>query len=706
MPSNHATLADEAGSFPDWLELCNTGKEEACLVGCSLRCGGDTWPLPPVTLEAGEYLVIFCDGKNEGLHSSFSISADGEELKLLDPERNLLDGFPATPAEEDRSLGRDETGAVVPLPFATPGYANTEEGYATLQHARTLQQDELLIHEVSSTEDWVELLNPTDRTLCLADYALSDKEKDRLLCPLPDREIAPGELVLLTEVPALNAAKDELYLTRRDGLLCDYCLLRDLPIGCSYGRDEAKGFCYFETSTPGCTNAPGVRFLGETPVLLGSDGLFDGSEEVLCVLSGPGDIRYTVDGSEPTPSSWPYIGPMLVPSTCVIRAASFQEDHLRSEVLSLTYLVGEEHTLPVVSLVCEDFERVYNHPETELELPADVMLYDGEKRVQAGCGVKLHGATSRFAQEKKSLKLNFRNRYGGELSYDLFGNGISSYASVLLRSGQEGHGSSYMRDALMHDCALALFPDLPAQDHRYAALYINGRYWGLYNLREAHSEEQFAARYGVSAVQWREKWPTDSVAEEVFQFAMSHDLSDPAAYEEVAAHICLESVIAWLILQDYSGNFDFNSPNMRFYWAEEKLWYALVDLDLGLYQYGSLPALTDRGYYAYNRLAGALLKNVDFREALCRAFNAALCGELSDEKMLERIDCFADEIRPEITREKARWGGKPADWEAMVQELRDRITYGKGYAATVVKNLVTTKAIPSTEAKVYFPTFN
>ena len=115
MPSNHATLADEAGCFPDWLELCNTGREEALLTGCSLRCGGDTWPLPPVALEAGGYLVIFCDGKNEGLHSSFSISADGEELKLLDPERNLLDSFPAVPAEEDRSLGRDETGAVVPL---------------------------------------------------------------------------------------------------------------------------------------------------------------------------------------------------------------------------------------------------------------------------------------------------------------------------------------------------------------------------------------------------------------------------------------------------------------------------------------------------------------------------------------------------------------------------------------------------------------
>ena len=204
---------------------------------------------------------------------------------------------------------------------------------------------------------------------------------------------------------------------------------------------------------------------------------------------------------------------------------------------------------------------------------------------------------------------------------------------------------------------------------------------------------------------WHEKWPDDSPAEEIFQYAMSHDLSDPEAYAHVAAHLNTDSVIAWLILQYYSGNFDFNAPNMRFYWAEDRLWYALVDLDLSLFQYGSLPALTDRGYYAYNRLAGALMENDGFREAFCRRFHKALCGPLSDEKMLERIDRFAGEIRPEIRQEKTRWGGSTADWEKLVQSIRDRITYGKGYAATVVRNLVSTKAIHNAEAKEYFPNF-
>ena len=722
MASNKATVADEEGFFPDWLELWNSGGQARTLDGWRIRCGHDSWQLPLMTLGAGEYRVVFCDGKDfvrQGrMHSNFSISAAGEEISLWSPDGQCMDLFPATTAQEDRSLWRDEAGGFTAGLFATPGYENSEEGSAAMQKAASARTGDLLINEAMPSEetDWVEVLNPTDRTLNLGDYALSDKEKDRLFCRLPDREIAPGEVVLLSgELSfALNAGQDELYLSRKDGLLCDFCLLRDIPSGCSFGRDREKGFCYFEEPTPGAANASGVLFAGVRPVLVGRDGLFGNDEELVAVLSGPGTIRFTVDGSEPTESSFEYIGPMAVTSTCVIRAASFQEDHLRSEVLSLTYLVGEEHSLPVVSLVCDDdamFGKsggVYYSPDLDLEIPGTVMFYDGDEGFRIDCGVKLHGATSKYVQQKKSLKLTFRNRYEGPLRYDLFGNGVTEFSSVLLRNAQEGRSSSYMRDALMHDCAIECFPELPAQDHRYAALYINGRYWGLYNLREAHSEEHFAAHYGVSAqavTHWHEKWPQDSPAEELFQYALSHDLSDPEAYDHVAAHLNTDSVIAWLILQYYSGNFDFNSPNMRFYWSEDRLWYVLVDLDLGLFQYGSLPALTDRGYYAYNRLAGALMENDGFREEFCRCFNDALCGPLSDDRMLERIDRFAEEIRPEIEQEKTRWGGRIADWESLVQGIRDRITYGKGYAATTVRNLVSTKAIHNTEAKEYFPNF-
>ena len=441
----------------------------------------------------------------------------------------------------------------------------------------------------------------------------------------------------------------------------------------------------------------------------------DGEEEVIVTLAGKGTIRFTLDGSEPDASSMKYPGPMRVVSTCVLRAACFQEDHCRSDVLSLSYFINEGHRLPVVSLVCDSDQMfaepggVYNSPNKNLEIPGTVMFYGDEGSFRIDCGVKLHGATSRVVQQKKSLKLCFRDRYEGALRYDLFENGVSTFSSLLLRSGQEGKNSSYMRDALMHDAVAACFPALSVQDHRYTALYINGVYWGIYNLREAHSEEHYANHYGLdvrTVTHWHEKWNNDTMMEELYQFALSHDLSKEENYDYVAKHIDTDSVIAWLVVQDYSGNIDFNSPNMRFYWTEEdqKLHYALVDLDLGLFTEGNLTSLTYRGYYAYCKLAGALMKNAEFRKEFCIQLNKALTGELSDEAMLERIDRFADEIRPEIGKEKERWGGKTADWERLVDDIRGFITKNNGHASNMVKLMVTNGGLHTDEAREYLPT--
>lgn len=739
MASNEATLSDSKGCFADWLELYNSGDTSENLEGYCLRCGSESWSLPAVTLEADSYLVIFCDGAdqtvNTDLHSSFSISAAGEAIRLTGRNGETLDVFPATEMARDCSAWRDEAGNVHVSSWPTPGFENTEAGYVAFQCSRRSQPDSIVLSEAMVRNDsiaplegqyydWIEFYNPTDHFLNLGDYCISDREKDRMRHMLPDRDLAPGAYALLYcdsdlegQIPFnLNAEREAFYLSRRDGTLCDYALLRDIPYGCSFGRAADGSFVYFETPTPGSENRKGVHFTGEEPELLGQDGIFDGMTDVIAVLSGKGTIRYTVDGSEPKESSYEYIGPMRVPSTCVIRAASFQEDHLRSEILSLSYLIGEGHSLPVVSLVCDSNQLfakqggLYYSPDLELEIPAAVMFYEEDGQFRSDCGLKLHGATSRYVQEKKSLKLTFQNRYDGELSYELFKNGVEHFSSILLRSGQEGRSSSYMRDALMHELAEECFPELPSQAHRYTALYINGRYWGLYNLREAHSEEHYANHYGYNVdtvTQWREKWDKNGLFEEVYLYAMNHDLTYRDDYEYVASHLNIDSVIGWLILQDYSGNFDFNSPNMRFYWSEEdqKLCYALVDLDLGMFKAGSLPALTYRGYYDYNKLAGALMKNAEFRSRFCMQLNEALKGPMSDEAVLARINRIADEIRPEIAREKARWGGRPADWEKLIEDIRAYVTVNRGRARNMVRLMVLDGALKTAEAKEYLPEF-
>ena len=745
MSSNKSTLADLEGNFGDWIELHYTGSTAIELEGYTLHCGKDKWVFPACSMEPGAYRIVFCDRGNraegEELHTSFAVSALGERLRLFGPNGTLKDTFPLTELEEDCSAVRDPaSGEAVVTRWPTPGYENSEEGYEAFQRALAAGRTDLVISEVmvsgeenaspdGKNGDWVELYNPTDRELNLGEYSLSDQGKNRKRARLPDRTLAPGRTAVLFctdeagtegDLPfGLNAQKEELYLSRSDGRLCDYACLRDIPRGCSYGRSGEEGWFYFRSPTPGRENGPGARFTGETPKLIGEDGIFNGVETVTAELSGKGTIRYTTDGSEPNESSREYTEPIVIDSTCAIRAASFRENHIRSEVLSLSYIINEEHSLPVVSLVC-DPERmfaepggVYTTPQEEIEIPAAVMIYGigGEKKnLWTDCGVRLHGATSKFVQEKKSLKLCFRGRYGGPLQGDLFGNGVTSFASILLRTAQEGDSSSYMRDALMHDAAKECFPELPIQDHRYVVLYINGQYWGLYNLREAHSEEHFATHSGIppeTVSQWKEKWPADSKAEEIYRFALSNRLSEQENYERVAETFDIDSIIAWLIIQDYSGNIDFNAPNMRFYWSEEdrKLHYALADLDLGFFTPGNLPNLTTRGYYAYNRLAGALWKNEGFREAFCTKLNEALSGPLSDEMMLARIDRFADEIRPEIAREKARWGGRTADWEYLIDCLRSFVTGKHGQARDMVRLLRSSGALSRAETEQYLADF-
>jgi len=94
MASNGATLADEDGDFPDWIELHNRGTVAVDLGGWFLTDNADDpdkWRFPAVTLDPGGFVLVFASGKNRAvagapLHASFSLSAEGEYLGLLEPD--------------------------------------------------------------------------------------------------------------------------------------------------------------------------------------------------------------------------------------------------------------------------------------------------------------------------------------------------------------------------------------------------------------------------------------------------------------------------------------------------------------------------------------------------------------------------------------------------------------------------------------------
>ncbi|MBO5556785.1 MAG: CotH kinase family protein, partial [Oscillospiraceae bacterium] len=546
-----------------------------------LRCGDREMALAEETLAPGAYRLILC-----GEGSALRLPKSGGELMLLDAQGRCTDRLRYPAMEADISACRTDSGDAELTTWASPGYVNSEEGYSAFQASLTAP-DGLRINEVMVYNDryipqngqyfdWVEIINPTDQIIQASDYYLSDKGKERLLYQLPSRRMRPGErmLILCTEESegvtgyrapfGLSSGGETLYLSRSDEMLQDYVNLHDIPLGCSYGRvDGLGGFCYMSEPTPGKANKQGYRLIAAQPTLLGEDGVFQDVESVTVTLQGEGTIHYTLDGSTPTESSPVYEGPFPVRETTAVRAVCLVPGRLSSPVLNLSYILNEEHTLPIVSLVADKadlFGRtgLYDHPNEDWERPATVAYYGSDGSFRLDCGVKLHGATSKITQAKKSLKLNFRDRYAGELSYDLFQNGVTLFSSIVLRAAQESSQSTYIHDTLMHELAEECFPELPAQDHKYAVLYINGQYWGIYNIREAHSEAHYARHYGYaidSVSHWKKIWGHHTQAEEVCNFILNNDMRIPENYAFACQHINLDSVIGWSILQAYCSNF-------------------------------------------------------------------------------------------------------------------------------------------------------
>ena len=185
----------------------------------------------------------------------------------------------------------------------------------------------------------------------------------------------------------------------------------------------------------------------------------------------------------------------------------------------------------------------------------------------------------------------------------------------------------------------------------------------------------------------------------------------------------MDSVIGWTILQAWCSNHDCNPPNMRYYYSTEdnKLSYALVDLDLGMFEYDlfDVPlhgSIVDgsRYSYAFNDLARKLMENKQYQLRMAEQLSAALKGPMSDENVVALIDDLADQLRPEIQRDRERWakGGGEGDtvefWEhgfQMVDYLRNYVTRKDGRAMQLLKSFLSHSNLTSEEKEKYFGDF-
>jgi hypothetical protein len=131
MAANSTAIYDpDNNESADWIELYNDSTADIDLSGCYLTdnlSNSDKWILPQGSIIQGKsFLLIWADATNQGMHTSFKLSSDGEELGLYDTSLNLVDGFIYQYQETDISYGRQSDGDTIWSWFlqSSPGYSN------------------------------------------------------------------------------------------------------------------------------------------------------------------------------------------------------------------------------------------------------------------------------------------------------------------------------------------------------------------------------------------------------------------------------------------------------------------------------------------------------------------------------------------------------------------------------------------------------
>jgi gliding motility-associated-like protein len=587
-------------------------------------------------------------------------------------------------------------------------------------------------------EDWVELYNAGASDVDLGGWWMSNRSGNPLKWQVPEGVTIPagGRQVIIcskrnevvgTWVHAsfnLNQTEeDHVMLSNGAGDLVDDFELtpgRRTQMGHSRGRttDGANTWNLFTLPTPGAANAGAAVDYPTPPTLTPEAGFYTGPQSVTMSTTS-GVIRYTLDGSEPTATSPLYSGPVNVNTTTVVRARAFgaAAGDPVSFTTTSTYFVNAPHTVSVISASGDQLDELLAgdgsiQPFGNLEYFAA----DGALLGEAVGEFNEHGQDS-WAYDQRGFDYIARDQtgYNDAIRHPIFRTKErEKYQRLIIKAaagdnynfgpGQPAH----IRDAYVQ--ALSQTGNLRLDERSYepAVVYINGQYWGVYDVREKVDDHDYTRFYydqdefNLQMLKtWGGTWSEYGGAQAqadwdaLRNFIQSNNMGDPTAFATVDAQFNWKSLVDYFCLNSYTVCADWLNWNTG-WWrgldpnGEHKKWgYILWDMDATFGHYTNFTGIPDQSATADPCDAEQLpdpggqghtviLEKLITENQMVHDYYVNRYIDLGNtlfscDHMLPFLDSLVNLITPEMPGQIARWGGSMAQWQSNVQVLRDFI---------------------------------
>ncbi len=640
---NKACLVDSYGKYSDWIELYNAGNSAIDLSGYGLSDKVDEpmqWTFPSgTTIEAGERKIVFASKQastTTELHTGFALSKNGETLVLSNPQGEIIQQVEVPTLAEDSTYGRTPDGSsTFEIMTATPNAANevvtsaptfsAESGFYGTDFSLSLSSSDTIYYTIDGSDP------TTSETTQIYSAAIT----------VQDRTNQPNLYSVYAEDS--NSAQSISLGTgyKKPTFLVDKAtVVRAVSKSKSGVFSEVIDKTYFVTSG----DLAKYKDLTVVSLVTNPDNLFDPETGIYVTGNKYLDWKNSSD-YDPNKSVW-------------------------------------------------DTDNITNYYSRgrEWEREATVTIFEkGENVVSQNMGIRIKGASTRNGAQK-SFNLYARSDYGASKleyplipdNYDIDGNLIDKYDSVSLRSVsseerlRDGFAQGLVRDR----------ENITTQNMKQCVVFLNGEYWGLYEITEKFSDYFIESNYGIEKQdvamikngELEEGEQTEF--DKLYAFAKEYaakDLTNPVNYQAVCDYIDVDSMIEHYAAGLYLGTYDWPNYNYGIWrntgaeiqgnpYSDGKWRFISFDYDYTMGKtYGSYGGVQGYEYDNFNHMASNngfptnlfinLLDNEEFRNKFVSVYCDYANEILTEEKAGERADYYSQNYTECLAYTQLRWWG-------------------------------------------------
>jgi hypothetical protein len=289
-----------------------------------------------------------------------------------------------------------------------------------------------------------------------------------------------------------------------------------LNVNCGPGYDISVGHFLdgsgtlkrFSSPTPGVSNNNSIPSDGyaAAPVFSITSGIYTSPISVsITDLNNPtATIYYTLDGSDPNENSTLWNGtPIYIFQSKILRARSYVNGLIPSTISSSSYLFNVHHTTPIISVISDPQNLfgpsgMFDNPSLDLLKNASIDYFDSTLNhnllFSRRAGIIMDGGWGSRGLPQRPFRIKFDDGVLGQGPISGFiipeRTNRNQYSDFMLRNGSNQYLILPHKDAaqtkMMGDGTNNYY-----SAWRPASVYINGEYWGLYELREKFNTEMF-----------------------------------------------------------------------------------------------------------------------------------------------------------------------------------------------------------------------